>query len=425
MKRTVLVLMMVVAVMAMSFAGGGQESAAEPVPAVEESVDLHVFHFKVNLLNEWNNFTGEYSAVHPDVTFTNEIVGGGAQWMPVLKSKFAAGQGPDIFIVEGPAQYDVFSDYIVPQNGAPWIGRAAAFAREGLNIDGDYMGMPVNLEAYGYIYNKAIFEEAGVTQLPRTLDELRAAAEKIQAAGYTPFGTGYGEWWVMGLHLMNIPFARQDDPQAFLDALNAGEVTMAENPQFQALQRLIDLNVEFGERNPLTTNNRKQVELFVNNEVAMIQQGNWKEKDILAADANARIGLLPMPLGNDPTEGDRIAVGVPFYFVINGDASAKTQAEAASFLDYLVGSETGKEYLVQKFGFIPAFGDVEPVGLGGISRDIIAYADQDKAIPWMFGQFPDGMPNEFADAIQAYIAGQTDWQGTLERMDASWARLAN
>ena len=135
--------------------------------------------------------------------------------------------------------------------------------------------------------------------------------------------------------------------------------------------------------------------------------------------------MLPMPLSNDPSEGDRIAIGVPFYFVVNGDGSEKTQEEAHAFLNFLVGSDLGAEYLVQKFGFIPAYGDIEPVGLGGISRDIIRYADEDKGIPWMFGQFPDGMPREFADAIQAYIAGQDDWPDTLERMDASWDRLAN
>ena len=422
MKRIAVVLLMTAVMVGVAFAGGREEA-----PAMEEegSVDLHIFHFKVSLLDEWNNFTNEYTALNPDVFFTNEIVGGGAQWMPVLKSKFAAGQGPDIFIVEGPAQYDLFKDYVVPQTGQPWTERAAAFARSGLEIDGEYMGMPVNLEGYGYIYNKAIFREAGVEQLPRTLDELRDTAEKIQAAGYTPFSTGYGEWWVLGLHLMNIPFARQDDPQAFIDALNAGEVAMADTPEFQALQQLIDLTVEFGERNPLTTNHSMQVERFVNKDVAMIQQGNWKEIDFLAVDPNAEIGLLPMPLSNDPSEGDRIAIGVPFYFVVNGDGSEKTQEEAHAFLNFLVGSDLGAEYLVQKFGFIPAYGDIEPVGLGGISRDIIRYADEDKGIPWMFGQFPDGMPREFADAIQAYIAGQDDWPDTLERMDASWDRLAN
>lgn len=400
-----------------------KEVEVEVIPE-DEVTELHVFHFKVNLQTEWQNFTDEYSAMNPDVAFVNEIIGGGSQWLPILKAKFAAGHGPDIFIVEGPAQAELFADFLTDLSGEPWVERAVPFAREGLRIDGKIMGMPVNLEGYGYIYNKAIFEEAGVTERPRTLEELQAAAEKIEAAGYTAFGTGYGEWWVNGLHLMNIPFARQEDPQAFMDAVWAGEQTMAGTPEFVALQQLIDLNVANGEDNPLTTDNRKQVEMFVNEEVAMIQQGNWKEKDILEADPDMEIGLLPMPLSNDPEAADKIAVGVPFYFVVNADSSPREQEEALEFLNFLVSSDLGKQYLVEKFKMIPAYGDIEPTGLGGISQDILTYSAEDKAIPWMFGQFPDGSPNEMSDAIQSYVAGQQDWPATLEMMDEIWARLS-
>ncbi len=390
----------------------------------DDVTELHVFHFKVNLQTEWQNFTDEYSAMNPNVTFINEIIGGGSQWLPILKSKFAAGYGPDIFIVEGTAQADVFADYLSDLSGEPWVERAVPFAREGLTIDGKVMGMPVNLESYGYIYNKAMFKDAGIEELPRTVDELRAAAEQLEAAGYTAFGTGYGEWWVNGLHLMNIPFARQDDPQAFMDAMWAGETTMGATEEFIALKQLIDMNVENGEKNPLTTDNRKQVEMFVNGDVAMIQQGNWKEKDILEANPDMEIGLLPMPLSNDPVAGDKLAVGVPFYFVVNADSSPKEQEEARKFLNFLVSSELGQEYLVTKFKMIPAYGDIEPTGLGGISQDILTYSAADKAIPWMFGQFPDGSPREMSDAIQSYVAEQQDWEATVELLDGIWARLS-
>ncbi len=403
---------------------GGEEAApADETGAEDSSVELHIFHFKVNLQTEWQALTDEYSEMNPNVTFINEIIGGGSQWMPILKSKFAAGHGPDIFIVEGTAQADVFSDYLSDLSDEPWVDRAVPFARDGLKIDGKIMGMPVNLEGYGYIYNKAIFEAAGVTERPRTLAELEAAAEKISAAGTTPFGTGYGEWWVNGLHLVNIPFARQDDPQAFIDAVYDGGETMAGTEEFVALQKLIDLNVAHGERNPLTTDNRKQVEMFVNGDVAMIQQGNWKEKDILEANPDAQIGLLPMPLSNDAEAADKLAVGVPFYFVVNSDSSPEEQAAAREFLNFLVGSERGKEYLVQEFGFIPAYKDIEPTGLGGISQDILRYASDDKTIPWMFGQFPDGAPNEMSDAMQKYVAGEADWPTTLQTLDDIWRRL--
>ncbi len=103
-------------------------------------VNLHIFHFKVGI--PWNELTDAYAAENKDVVFTNEIRGGGAQWMTILKSKFAANAAPDIFVVEGPGQAVVFKDYLSDLSSEPWVARAVPFAREGLRLNGKIMGMP-------------------------------------------------------------------------------------------------------------------------------------------------------------------------------------------------------------------------------------------------------------------------------------------
>ncbi len=419
MKKSWIASALMVSIAVTGFAGGQGEVSGEG-----DAIELHVFHFKVNIINQWNALTDIYTEENPDVVFNNEIRGGGAQWMTILKNKFAADAAPDIFIVEGPGQAVVFEEYLTDLSDEPWVDRAIPFARDGLRMGDAIMGMPVNLEGYGYIYNEALFEEAGIGELPRTFDELEETARALESAGHTAFGTGYGEWWVMGLHLVNAAFAMQPDPQAFVDGLNAGTESMAGNPLFADLQRLIDLNVRYGERNPLTTDNRMQVQFFVNRDVAMIQQGNWKELDIIAADPDMEFGVLPLPLTNDPEQANRIPIGVPFYFVVNGASPARDQEVAREFLNWLVSSETGQRFLVEEFGFIPAYSDIEGTGLGGVSRDLLAAAAEDRAIPWVFGRFPDGMPQEFANNIQAYIGGQQSWDETLEEFDAQWQRLS-
>ena len=57
--------------------------------------------------------------------------------------------------------------------------------------------MPFLLQSHGFIYNKALFEQAGITELPTTLDELRTVCEKLTDAGIQPFSSGFGEWWIL------------------------------------------------------------------------------------------------------------------------------------------------------------------------------------------------------------------------------------
>ena len=113
--------------------------------------------------------------------------------------------------------------------------------------------MPIGVEGYGYIYNKDLFAKAGITELPKTLTQLDAAAQKLQAAGITPFENGYAEWWVLGNHFVNLPFAYQADPNAFIDGLNKGTEKIAGNAVFENWIKLFDLTVKYGNKNPLQT----------------------------------------------------------------------------------------------------------------------------------------------------------------------------
>jgi raffinose/stachyose/melibiose transport system substrate-binding protein len=427
MKRVLVTLLALLLTAGLAFASGEKEGAQgeSAEGGAQQEVTLNVFQFKPYLDEAYKSLADEFDAQHENVTTEIETKGGGTKWQTILKSKFAADEGPDVFPVEGPGQYEVWSDFIADLSGEPWIESAVPFALDSLNIDGQQMGMPVNLEGYGYIYNKDIFEEAGVEELPRTLSELQSAAQKIQDAGYTPFATGYATWWVMGLHMMNVPFAHQDNPEQFVEALNNGNASIAETEEFQDLKSLVDLTVEYGEDNPLTTDHNKQVQMFANGQVAMIQQGVWKEVPIQEANADINMGLLPMPLNNNESEMNVVPVGVPFYFAVNSQSSEAEQQAAKSFLNFLVGSETGQRYMTEEFGFIPAYKGVSSEGLGGVGKDILKYAGEDRTVPWVFGSFPDGFADDAAKQIQAYVADQRSWSEVLSNLDHAWQRRAS
>lgn len=51
-------------------------------------------------------------------------------------------------------------------------------------FDGTQYGLPVQVEDYSVFYNKAYFEEAGITELPTTFDELIAAAKATTTADH-------------------------------------------------------------------------------------------------------------------------------------------------------------------------------------------------------------------------------------------------
>ncbi len=425
-RITVLAVALLLFAAAFVLANGSAESSASASGGkAAANTELHVFHFKVSWVKPWGELTDQYTKLNPGVTFNNEIVGGGADWITKLKTEFAANRGPDIFVVDGPALAHTFQDHLTDLSDQPWVSHVLPSARKSLTFNGKLMGMPIAIEGYGFIYNKDIFQKAGITTLPKTLSELTDVAHKIKAAGYIPFASGFGEWWVIGMHFANIPFAYQPNPDQFMTDLAQGKANLTDNPLFKDWKNLFDLIIHNSEPHPLTTDNNVQTQMFIDGKAAMMQQGDWKEPVIYKAKPNFHMGLLPEPLNNDAKAMDKVPVGVPFYFVVNSKSSAAKQSASKKFLNWLVSSKVGQSYITDKFLSIPAFDNIKSDSLGAISQDILKYASEGKTIPWPFTQWPNGTYNEFADFTQSYVGGKIDFNTMLQKMQDAYRKLSN
>lgn len=396
---------------------GGSGSGAE-----DGKTTIKIFQYKVEIAEAFDRLIAEYEEEHPDINIEIETVGGGSDYSAALKTKFAGTEHPDIFNVAGYRELDTWIDSLEDLSGEPWVDDIIDVAKEPMTKDGKLYGQPIGLEGYGFIYNKDLFEQAGITELPKTLSELEAAAQQLQDAGIVPFANGYQEWWVLGNHNANIPFAHQPDPVAFIDGLNEGTEKIPGNPIFEEWIGLLDLTLAYSNKNPLTTDYNAQVTLFATGEAAMMQQGNWTQVQIDGINPDLNLGILPMPIGEDPEVYDKLFVGVPNNYVINKNSEVKE--EAKDFLEWLVTSDAGKRYMTEEFKFIPAFKSVtaDAEVLGDLAAEIINYSDQDKALSWNFNRFPEGVPQEYGSVMQAYIANP-DPAKLLEDMQKSWDSL--
>ncbi|OHR72181.1 ABC transporter substrate-binding protein [Bacillus sp. HMSC76G11] len=387
----------------------------------DEVVTLNFFQFKVEIADQLQAMIKEFEAEHPNIKVKLETVGGGADYGAALKAKFASGEEPDIFNNGGFKELELWKEKLADLSGEPWVEHVLPIGKVPMtDADGKLYGMPVNLEGYGFVYNKDLFEKAGITEPPKTIDELKEAAKKLEAKKITPFSAGYGEWWVIGQHLLNIPFAQQEDPEAFIAGLYDGSEKIVGNKQFKEFKEVLDTELKYANDNPLTTDYNTQVTLFASGETAMLQQGNWTENMITEINPEINMGFLPIPISNDENAGN-LPVGVPNNWVLN--KNSEHLEEAKLFLDWMVSSETGKRYITEEFAFIPAFDNIEPAGLGDLGTSILDYSKEEKTIPWTWFKWPDGANKEFAAAIQEYAAGKIDYDTLLERFQSSWDNL--
>ncbi|WP_410771692.1 ABC transporter substrate-binding protein [Fontibacillus sp. BL9] len=384
---------------------------------------VKIFQFKTEIVEGLNELKVEFEKEYPNIKLDIQTVGGGADYAAALKTKFASGDAPDIFSNGGFAELDMWQDKIEDLSDQPWVKDLVPLAAEPMTKDGKVYGMAMNLEGIGYVYNKDLFAKAGITETPKTITELEDAAKKLQAAGVTPFGNAYQEWWLLGNQGISTAFSRQDNVDEFIKGLNEGTATIVDNQHFKDWSNLLKLTVQYGQKNPLTTDANTHLALFANGETAMMQEGNWAQTLIDNITPGMNIGMFPMPIDDDAEKNDKLTVGIPANLVVNKDSASKEEAKI--FLNWLVTSDMGKEYIVKKWKFIPALTTIPASAedIGMLGADVKKYVDENKVYGLQSSKFPDGVTQEFASSIQELIADKTDVNGWMKNMQAAWDKL--
>ncbi|WP_020613015.1 ABC transporter substrate-binding protein [Sediminispirochaeta bajacaliforniensis] len=397
---------------------GGQADSAQ---ASGGKTTIFLSQSKIEIDQALRDVTARYSELHPDVEFVIESLSD--NYTTSLRTKFAGGEAPDIFMILGGSELDLWQSRLEDLSDQPWVSDMVPLAKEGISTaDGMVYGFPVSVEGYGYVYNKRLFAEAGITSVPKTFTELQRAVEKLKQAGIQPLAGTYMDWYQAGMFLVNMGIARQPDPLAFIQGLNDGSETFVGNEIFEEVANFILYDFSQCE-SPLNTGFNQQTALLYSESIAMTLGGNWLQPSIDSANPDMQVGLIPMPISDDVASNDKLYAGVTGYWVINKESPAKEEAKA--FLTWLATSEEGRKAMTDQLLFIPAFTSFEanPDKVGALSSDLSRYASQGKVYGIYNSMYPAGGAEYFGNAVQKLVAGKLDVPGFLEELQTRWDQL--
>ena len=391
-----------------------------------KDVKIDIFQFKVEFKDQFEAVAEAYEKENKGVDITITTVGGGEDYGAALRSKFASGNEPAIYNIGGPQDVADWLDKLADLSGTAAADAAQKGSLDGVSVDGKVLGLPYNQEGYGFIYNKNVFEKAGIdpasiidfASLEAAVKELDS--KKAELGLESVFALPGKETWVTGLHLSNTFIAPEFDN----NVLTAYESKTIDFKYGDAFQKILDLQNDYSSQPTVSLDYSKQVEeLFSLQKVAIIQQGNWVYGSIAGIDedfAANDIGLLPIPV--EGYEGDSIPVGIPMYWGVNSNADEEVVEESKKFLDWLYTSDTGKETVLNDFKFIPAYEGYDSSKISDpLSKAVYEFAEQGKTIGWTFMGYPTGWgQDELGVQIQKYLSDQASWEEVLDATKASW-----
>lgn len=384
-------------------------------------VTIKVFQYKVDTIEQMQNLCDMYTEENPNVKFEVETVGGSGDYSATLQQKAAADEMPDLWALQG-STLSTWKERVVDLTNEPWVDKIVSGSATALyGDDGKLYAQPFTVEAFGILYNKALFAQAGITEVPSTITELRAACETLQNNGITPFVNGWKEGWMLGNHFFTGAFfARVDDPDPVAWTKKLGtETTVA--GQEAALNRaldLLDLTVEYGMPNPLAEDYNTSLSDFATGKAAMTVQGTWTQPTLDQMNPDLDIGAIGFCIDDDPAHSV-IPFGNEGGWAINNESPYIEECKA--FLDWMANSEKCHKSLVEDFKFLLPFkSNVDDSVLGSVFAAFNEYGDKGATAEWCFSYLPSG--SEFATVLQKYVGGEIDRAGVISEMDAMIAK---
>ncbi|GAA1285109.1 ABC transporter substrate-binding protein [Planotetraspora silvatica] len=359
----------------------------------------------------------EYNKSHPGVVVDPEVGTTNVdEMLQKVQAALAGGEPPDVAYMYGswsstladtPKVVDLSSMVKDPSFG--WDDFWPA-AREAATVDGKVIGVPSVVDNLGLIYNKKLFDAAGVPYPTKdwTWDDFRTAAKKLTDPGKGVFGTSYvvtGDedtvwrfWpmvWQQGGSILN----------------SDGKTAAFASPQaVQSLDLWRAMAVD-DKSVYLDQNGEKFLPLFYSGKVGMEMAGPWAMRDL--ADHDVDYGVVPLP----GYGGNHQTISGPDNWVVFDNGSKRAQA-AKDFLAWLTKPEqdarwslgSGNLPIRQATSKLPAYKKFAEQFTGADAF----LANQDNAMqarPSIAG-YPD-ISAKVGDAIDQVLLGQATAQQAL------------
>lgn len=415
------------------------------------SADVYFLNFKPESAAVYQEIAKKYQE---ETGVSVKVVTAAANtYEQTLKSEIAKSNPPTIFQVNGPIGYQSWKDYCLNIEDSDFAKLLSddTLAIRGTDGNGIY-ALPYVVEGYGIIYNNAIMKKyfalpdksttINSTDQIKNFATLKAVVEDMSThkselgidGVFASTSLASGEDWRWQSHLLNVPlyyeFAGSEDyTDPTIAGLNAKEVAFRYAENYRNLFDLY-INNSVTEKGVLGSKSTSDsMAEFAQGRVAMVQNGNWAWSQIQGVNGNTvmedDIKFLPLYTGIEAEENQGLCIGTENYLAVNKNVSEDRQKKSLDFLYWLFSSDTGKDCVTNKLGFVTPFNSFDETELPSdpLAREVVRFTNDEtlQTVPWIFTSFPsDVFKSEVGGALLEYVQGNKSWEDVETAVKSVW-----
>ncbi|MET0787999.1 MAG: extracellular solute-binding protein [Cellulomonas sp.] len=374
----------------------------------------------------WDSTVKDFEAANPGVKITvqaiqNEDMDG------KLQTALNSGDAPDIFMARGGGK---LADVVEAGQAQPVevddatktaVGDAAFSA---FTVDGKVYGMPMSILPGGIYYSKDLFAQAGITDTPKSIEDLEAAVDKLKAAGIAPIALGAKDAWPAA-HWYYF-FALRACSKDTLDKA-AADMTF-DDPCWK---KAGDDLAAFSETEPfnegfLTTSAQQgagsSAGLLANHQAAMELMGAWDPGVIASLTPDqkplADLAWFPFPT----TSGGKGEAGAMMGGLDGFSCSKDAPPECSKFLNFAMQKKYQEGY-ANAFHTLPASQEAQGVVTEPALKDVLAsYNEAPYVSLWLDTLYGQNVGNALNTGVVNLLAGQGDSAAIVKGVEDAAAK---
>lgn len=378
---------------------------------------MRILFYKQEIVEGMNEMAKLFMEQNPNVSIENEMIG--TEYNAVLKTKDTAGKLPQVFAASTPGERAlkpyIDAGKIIDVSNFNIIQQLPKDYRDSITFsDGNIYVIPFLTTARGIIFNEKLFEKAGISEFPKTLDEMKVACQKLKAVDVIPFACGAKDGWTLG-SLIFQPGQEVFSTQDWIEKRNNGEASFKDNALL--VFDFIDLFLENVQEKPLDTDYIGSVELYATEQAAMIIQGPWVIDIIAELDDNVanQSRMAAIPFTNNE---NKLYFDYDLYFCVSSEADVELVNQ---YFDFMINGEGRKV-------FKSHIKSINPYGIEyetrQVEKDILKAVEAGETIEnTQYINMPDGFWQTLAIGMQEYVSGKLTKEQVLEKFDRDWDNM--
>ncbi len=387
------------------------------------SADLKFLTHKTDVIDtRFQGYIEEFQKMYPNINIEYEGI---TDYAGDVTTRLSTGDWGDICMVPTTVDLDELENYFTCFGDYDTLSEDYLMLT-GRSYEGKVYGIPSMGNVQGVLYNKAVFDEAGITELPKTPDEFLDALQKIKDnTDAIPLYTNFAADWTMNAWDAYIDGCATGQADFAHEGRTKGENPFADRGDGTGPYAVYDILYEavsrgLTEEDPTTTDWEGSKGMINNGEIGCMVLGSWAILQAQeAGDHPDDIAYMPFPISID---GKQYASAGPDYcYGINCNSSEDEQTAAMVYI----------KWLVEESGFETDEGGISAVVDAPFPETLSAFSDIDLLFDVPVPEGEETLGNdvnnesELGINVSGAIPKQVleaalDGAPTMEEMSAEW-----